>query len=86
MTPGYQLAQDWARAEKSRLALQGELEKTKLELDNVKIRQEALVKDLRATVGSVHPQRLYDLGGGHIVMVSVAGGVQLVALEKAANG
>jgi hypothetical protein len=78
-----ELAKQWATAEDERTRLQTALEKAKLDLDNVRIRQEGMVKDLRAGVGANVPQKFYDLGDGRVVMVSIDRGVQLVVMERA---
>jgi len=77
-----ELAKQWAEAETKRATLQAEFDRQRTELDNVKIRQETLNKELRATVGANVPQRLFDVGG-KTVLVSVERGVQLVEVEKA---
>jgi len=76
-------ARSWAETDQQRDVLQTTLEKMKLELDNVKIRQETMSKQLRALIGPNTPQRLFDIGAGKIVLVSVERGVQLVQGEKA---
>lgn len=80
---GPELARQWADFELIRLKLSKELAELQHEIDGNQRALEERSKALRATIGANIPQRLFDVGGGKIVMVSAARGVELVTLEKA---
>lgn len=77
------VAQQWARYEEARLALDRERSELQVQIDRNRTYLEECSKTLRATIGANIPQRLFDVGEGKIVMVSAARGVELVTLEKA---
>ena len=78
-----ELAKQWATHQGKITILEAEAARGKLDLDNARIRREECDKDLRVGLGPNVPQRLFDIGEGQIVMVSVTRGVELVEVEKA---
>jgi len=78
-----ELAKQWAIHNGKIAVLEGEAARVKQDLDDARIQREACERELRAGLGPMLPQRLFDIGEGQIVMASVTRGVELVELEKA---
>jgi hypothetical protein len=78
-----ELAKQWATHQSAILVLEAKAAEIKHDLDNARIRREDCERELRGGLGPQVPQRLFDIGEGQIVMVSVTRGVELVEVEKA---
>lgn len=78
-------AQAWADDAKRLGELEANFQRMRLEIDNLKIKQETRVKELRALViNPATPFRIFEVSKGLVVQVSTAG-VHLVQVENASG-
>lgn len=82
MTTGIERVVLWARCKQDLDKLREESGALRIQQERLERTMEECSKELRGTLGSNIPRRVYDLGNGMLVMVSIAAGVELIEVER----